>query len=331
MPAVSLVEAQTLGEKILMAHSVGQRNATLTIASLLRAEMEGLPSHGFSRIPYYAAQSSAGKVDGHAVPQVERPRPGVVTVDARCGFAFSAFADGLPVAALAAKESGVALLAVRNSHHAGVLGFPVADLAEQGLVALGFANSPASLAPYGGTKVTFGTNPLAMACPRKNAPPLVIDLSMGLLARGKILQAAKKGELIPEGAAVDAQGNPTRDPAKAFDGALLPFGGPKGYALALMVEIMSAALTGATLAIEASSLFTADGPAPRLGQSFLVMDPAATAGASFVDRVEHLLTFITDQPGTRLPGDRRIGQSQQARQSNSIDLPEELLAELHSL
>ena len=331
MPAVSLVEAQTMGEKILMAHSVGQRNATLTIASLLRAEMEGLPSHGFSRIPYYAAQSAAGKVDGHAVPLVERPRPGVVTVDARCGFAFSAFADGLPVAARAAKESGVALLAVRNSHHAGVLGFPVADLAEQGLVALGFANSPASLAPYGGKKVTFGTNPLAMACPRKDAPPLVIDLSMGLLARGKILQAAKKGELIPEGAAVDAQGNPTRDPAKAFDGALLPFGGPKGYALALMVEIMSAALTGASLAIEASSLFTPDGPAPRLGQSFLIMDPAATAGASFVDRVEQLLAFITDQPGTRLPGDRRIGLSQQARQSNSIELADDLLAELRGL
>ena len=252
-------------------------------------------------------------------------------VDARCGFAFRAFADGLPVAAQAAQESGVALLAVRNSHHAGVLGFPVADLAEQGLVALGFANSPASLAPYGGTKVTFGTNPLAMACPRKNAPPLVIDLSMGLLARGKILQAAKKGELIPEGAAVDAQGNPTRDPAKAFDGALLPFGGPKGYALALIVEIMSAALTGAALAIEASSLFTPEGPAPRLGQSFLVMNPAASAGANFVDRVEQLLAYINDQPGTRLPGDRRIGLSQQARQSNSIDLPDDLLKELRSL
>ena len=331
MPAISLIEAQNLGEKILMAHNVGLRNAALTIGSLLRAEMEGLPSHGFSRIPYYAAQAAAGKVDGHAVPLVERPRPGVVTVDARCGFAFSAFADGLPVAAQAAKESGVALLAVRNSHHAGVLGFPVADLAEQGLVALGFANSPASLAPYGGTKVTFGTNPLAMACPRKNAPPLVIDLSMGLLARGKILQAAKKGELIPEGAAVDAQGNPTRDPAKAFDGALLPFGGPKGYALALIVEIMSAALTGAALAIEASSLFTPDGPAPRLGQSFLIMDPTATAGANFVDRVEQLLTFITDQSGTRLPGDRRIALSQQARQSSSIDLPDDLLSELRRL
>ena len=331
MPAISLLDAQKMGEKILMAHNVGQRNATLTITSLLRAEMEGLPSHGFSRIPYYAAQAASGKVDGHAVPQVESPRPGVVTVDAHCGFAFSAFADGLPVAAQAARQSGVSLLAVRNSHHAGVLGFPVADLAEQGLVALGFANSPASLAPYGGSKVTFGTNPLAMACPRKNAPPLVIDLSMGLLARGKILQAAKKGELIPEGAAVDAQGNPTRDAAKAFDGALLPFGGPKGYALALIVEIMSAALTGASLAIEASSLFTPDGPAPRLGQSFLVMDPTATAGVNFVDRVEQLLTFITDQPGPRLPGDRRIGLRRAATESDSIDLPEELLAQLHSL
>ena len=331
MSAVSLTEAQSLGEKILKAHNVGQRNAELTIASLLRAEMEGLPSHGFSRIPYYASQSAAGKVDGHAVPVVQRPKPGVVTVDACCGFAFSAFADGLPVAAKAAKEVGVALLAVRNSHHAGVLGFPVADLAEQGLVALGFANSPAALAPYGGTAVTFGTNPLAMACPRKDAPPLVIDLSMGLLARGKILQAAKKGELIPEGAAVDAQGNPTRDPVKAFEGALLPFGGPKGYALALMVEIMSAGLTGASLAIESSSLFTPDGPPPRLGQSFLVMDPAATAGADFVTRVEHLLAFITGQPGARLPGDRRIGLSQSARQSNSIDLPDDLLAQLRGM
>jgi len=331
MSAVSLTEAQSLGENILKAHNVGQRNAELTIASLLRAEMEGLPSHGFSRIPYYAAQSAAGKVDGHAVPVVQRPKPGVVTVDACCGFAFSAFADGLPVAAQAAKEEGVALLAVRNSHHAGVLGFPVADLAEQGLVALGFANSPASLAPYGGTAVTFGTNPLAMACPRKDAPPLVIDLSMGLLARGKILQAAKKGELIPEGAAVDAQGNPTRDPVKAFEGALLPFGGPKGYALALMVEIMSAGLTGASLSIESSSLFTPDGPPPRLGQSFVIMDPAATAGANFVDRVEHLLAFITGQPGARLPGDRRIGLSQSARQSGSIDLPDDLLAQLRGM
>ena len=331
MSAVSLTEAQSLGEKILKAHNVGQRNAELTIASLLRAEMEGLPSHGFSRIPYYASQSAAGKVDGHAVPVVQRPKPGVVTVDACCGFAFSAFADELPITTQAAKEVGVALLAVRNSHHAGVLGFPVADLAEQGLVALGFANSPAALAPYGGTAVTFGTNPLAMACPRKDAPPLVIDLSMGLLARGKILQAAKKGELIPEGAAVDAQGNPTRDPVKAFEGALLPFGGPKGYALALMVEIMSAGLTGASLAIESSSLFTPDGPPPRLGQSFLVMDPAATAGADFVARVEHLLAFITGQPGARLPGDRRIGLSQSARQSNSIDLPDDLLAQLRGM
>ena len=227
MPAISLTEAQNLGEKILMAHSVGQRNATLTIASLLRAEMEGLPSHGFSRIPYYAAQSAAGKVDGHAVPQVERPRPGVVTVDARCGFAFSAFADGLPVAAQAAKESGVALLAVRNSHHAGVLGFPVADLAEQGLVALGFANSPASLAPYGGTKVTFGTNPLAMACPRKNAPPLVIDLSMGLLARGKICRLPRRVSLSPKAQRWTRRANPRAIRPRPLTAHCCPLAAPR--------------------------------------------------------------------------------------------------------
>ena len=331
MSAISLFDAQTLGEKILQAHNVSARNASATIDSLLRAEMEGVPSHGFSRIPYYAEQAASGKVDGHAVPVVARPKPGVVSVDACCGFAFRAFAEGLPVAADAAREQGIALLGVRNSHHAGVLGFPVSELAGQGLLAMGFANSPAALAPYGGSRVTFGTNPMALGCPRKDAPPLVIDLSMGLLARGKVLQAAKKGELIPEGAAVDAEGRPTRDPAKAFEGALLPFGGPKGYALALMVEIMAAALTGAALAVEASSLFTPDGPPPRIGQSFVVIDPSASAGEGFVERVEVLLGFITAQPGARLPGDRRVGLRNAALKAGSIELPDDLLAQLQAM
>lgn len=211
MPDISLGDARRLGVRLLTRHKVSEKNAAPTVESLLRAEMEGIPSHGFSRIPYYVGQTDTGKVDGHAEPAVTRPKPGVVRVDARCGFAFRAFAEGLPELAAAAREQGIALMGVCNSHHAGVLGFPVADLAAQGLLALGFANSPASLAPYGGCKGVFGTNPLALACPRKAARPLVIDLSMGLLARGKVLQAAKKGELIPEGAAVDAEGKPTRD------------------------------------------------------------------------------------------------------------------------
>jgi (2R)-3-sulfolactate dehydrogenase (NADP+) len=327
---ISLEDARQLGEGILVRHKVSEQNAVPTIAALLRAEMEGIPSHGFSRIPYYVGQADTGKVDGRADPLVSRPRPGVVRVDACCGFAFRAFAAGLPELAAAAKAQGIALMGVCNSHHAGVLGFPVADLAAQGLLALGFANSPASLAPYGGRKGVFGTNPLAMACPRKDAPPLVIDLSMGLLARGKVLQAAKKGELIPEGAARDAEGNPTRDAAKAFDGALLPFGGPKGYALALMVEILAGVLPGAAWLLR-FSLFTPDGPAPLSGQSFVAIDPGSLAGADFADRLELLLGAITAQPGARLPGDRRIRLREAAQAAGSISLPDELCAQLHAL
>lgn len=331
MPDISLGDARRLGVRLLTRHKVSEKNAAPTVESLLRAEMEGIPSHGFSRIPYYVGQTDTGKVDGHVEPAVTRPKPGVVRVDARCGFAFRAFAEGLPELAAAAREQGIALMGVCNSHHAGVLGFPVADLAAQGLLALGFANSPASLAPYGGCKGVFGTNPLALACPRKAARPLVIDLSMGLLARGKVLQAAKKGELIPEGAAVDAEGKPTRDAAKAFAGALLPFGGPKGYALALMVEILAGLLPGAALAMEASSLFTPEGPAPRLGQSFIAIDPGSLAGADFADRLESLLRAITEQPGARLPGDRRIQRREAALAAGGITLPDELYAQLCGL
>lgn len=331
MSSISLNDARDLGQSFLMRHKVSQENAVVTIEALLRAEMQGIPSHGFSRAPYYAAQALVGKIDGFAEPQILQPRPGTILTDARCGFAYRAIADSLPVAAQAAKENGIALLAINNSQHAGVLGLAVADFAKQGLLAMAFANSPAAIAPYGGSKRTFGTNPMAMSCPRKNSPPLVIDISMGLMARGKIRQAAEKGELIPEGAAVDTDGNPTRDAAKAFAGALLPFGGPKGYALALMIEIMSAVLPGAALGIEASSMYSPEGPPPRIGQSFLIMDPASTAGEHFTERLDTLLHFITDQEGVRLPGDRRIALEAAAQAKGAIDLPDALLAQLNSL
>lgn len=321
-------DARNWGINILLGHNVSAKNASVTIEALLRAELEGIPSHGFSRIPFYAAQTDSGKLDGRAEPKIIRPKPGLVKVDAHCGFSYRAFADALPVVAGAAREEGAALLCVTNSHHAGVLGFPVGDLAEQGLLALGFSNSPAALAPFGGSRVTFGTNPIAMGCPRKSGPPLIIDLSMGLLARGKILQAAKTGGEIPEGAAVDAEGQPTRDPRKALGGAMLPFGGAKGSALALMIEIFSAALTASFFGFEASSFFTAEGAAPRIGQSFFVIDPQAAAGADFTDRVECLLRFILDQPGTRLPGERRIRSREAALASGEIEVSDELYEQL---
>ena len=328
---ISVADARKWGIAILLEYNVSQKSAEVTIDALLRAELEGIPSHGFSRIPFYAAQSASGKLDGQAVPRITRPKPGIVKVDAECGLAFRAFADALPVVAGAVREQGAAFLCVSNSHHAGVLGFPVGDLAAQGLLALGFSNSPAALAPFGGCKMTFGTNPLALGCPRKGGPPLIIDLSLGLLARGKILQAARNGGQIPEGAAVDANGKPTRDPSRALEGAMLPFGGAKGSALALMVEILSAALTASSFGFEASSFFTAEGEAPRIGQSFFVIDPEVVGGPAFTDRVERLLAFILEQPGARLPGDRRRELGEKARAKGKIALPDDLYEQLLGL
>jgi (2R)-3-sulfolactate dehydrogenase (NADP+) len=225
------------------------------------------------------------------------------------------------------KSVGVVGVGVTNSHHSGVVGYHIEPLAERGLVALALGNSPAGIAPWGGAKALFGTNPIAFACPRENGAPLVIDLSLSKVARGKVMVAAQRGAPIPDGWALDAAGRPTTDAPAALGGTMVPMGEAKGAALVLMVELLAAALTGAQFGYEASSFFDAKGPPPRVGQFFLVIDPAAFAGPGFVARVEVLLTAILDQKGTRLPGDRRHTQRFKAR-VEGITIPDELHQDL---
>jgi len=245
--------------------------ASSVAGALVAAECMGIASHGVARLPQYADQVAAGKVRGDAVPRVETPQPATVRVDAGCGFAYPAMEAGLAVAVPLALRMGCAALGVTNSHHCGVAGLHVERAARQGLVALLFANTPAAMAPWGGNRASLGTNPLAFACPAPgNGPayesepdPLVMDLSLSTVARGKIVAAAREGQPIPEGWAVDGDGNPTTDARAALGGMLLPFGGAKGAALALMVELLAASLTGSNHAYEASSFLDAEGPPPR--------------------------------------------------------------------
>jgi (2R)-3-sulfolactate dehydrogenase (NADP+) len=248
-------------------------------------------------------------------------------VDARDGFAFPAIAAGLARAEDLVKSAGVVAVGVTNSHHAGVVGYHVEPLAQRGLVALALGNSPAGIAPWGGSKALFGTNPIAFACPRDGGPPLVIDLSLSKVARGKVMVAAQRGEAIPEGWALDADGKPTTNAKAALAGTMVPMGEAKGAALVLMVELLAAALTGAQFGYEASSFFDAKGAPPRVGQFFLVIDPAAFAGRGFVARVEVLLNAILDQKGTRLPGDRRHKLRFKAR-TEGITIPDDLHQDL---
>lgn len=324
---LSLMAARELARRVLQAAGVSAENSDSVARALVAAEADGLASHGLSRLPAYTDQAQAGKVDGGAVPALTETAPGALKVDARCGFAFPAILAGLKRAAEMAKTSGTVAVSVGNSHHFGVAAYHIEPLAEQGLVALAFGNSPAAIAPWGGAKPIFGTNPIAFACPCPGRAPLVIDLSLSKVARGKIMVAAQKGEPIPPDWALDAAGKPTTDAKAALGGAMIAMGDAKGTALVLMVELLAAALSGSHFGYEASSFFDAKGGPPRVGQFFLVLDPGRFAGELFAARVSDLLAAIVAQPGARLPGDRRLAARARA-QAHGINISDDLHADL---
>ena len=302
---ISAERARSLARVVLTKAGVDDGPASAVAKALVAAELDGIPSHGLSRLPFYADQVRSGKVNGSARPLVERAAEGVVRVDARDGFAFPAIDAGIAAVDEVIHTTGAVALAIARSHHAGVFGHHVAELARHGLIALAFGNTPAAIAPWGGRRALFGTNPIAFAAPRRGASPLVVDLSLSVAARGKIMMAAQNGETIPEGWALDAEGRPTIDAKSALGGTMVAIGGAKGAALALMVEILAAALTGGNFGFEAGSFFEADGPPARVGQMFFILDPVRFAGETYFARIEQLIAGILADPGSRLPGGRR--------------------------
>ncbi len=322
-------ELRDLAERVLAAAGVTAANAAAVAAALIAAECDGIASHGLSRLPFYADQAASGKVDGSAIPAVTRSAAAVLRVDARDGFAYPAIGAGLAAGESVARALGTATIAIANSHHCGVLGHHVEWVAERGLIGLAFANTPSAIAPWGGKRAMFGTNPMAFASPRRDALPLVIDLSMAVVARGKIALAASRNEKIPEGWALDAEGQATTDAKAALGGTMMAVGGAKGSMLALMVELLAAVLTGSNFGYEASSFFEPAGSPPRVGQLFMVFDPAAFGGDAILDRVEALMATMLEEPEVRLPGDRRAAARRRAA-TEGITLPDELLRELEA-
>lgn len=328
MPRLTLDQAEALVAAVLQRCRTGAANAASVARALVAAEADGLKGHGLSRVPSYAAQAKAGKVDGLAVPTRKRVRTGALAIDAAHGFAYPALALAVSALPEAARANGIAAAGIRRSHHCGAAGHPVERLAEAGLVALMFANTPAAMAPWGGSRGVFGTDPIAFACPLPGRAPIVIDLSLSKVARGNILAAKQRGETIPEGWALDAQGRPTTDPGAALGGTMLPLGDAKGTALALMVELLAAGLTSANFAAEASSFLDAEGAPPGTGQLLLAIDPDAF-GTGAAARFATLAAAIEQQPGARLPGARRLALRRQA-QAQGIVVADALLAEIEA-
>ena len=310
---ISVQEAESLVARALAAAGASDAMATATARALVLAESQGIGSHGLSRVAQYATHLRNGRVNGQARPQVRTPavggRDAACVVDAEEGLAFEACALAVQEAVARARRHGVAVAGVVRSHHAGVLVDHLRPVAEASLVGLGFANSPAAMPAAGGRHAIFGTNPVAAVFPRRAAEPLLVDLSLSEVARGKVMVAARDGKPIPLGWALDAAGNPTTDARAALDGSMLPVGAatsPKGAMLALVVELLVTALIGAQYGFEASSFFVDEGNRPGIGQAFIVIDPGALAGHdAYLDRLEVLVAEMLKDDGVRLPGARR--------------------------
>jgi (2R)-3-sulfolactate dehydrogenase (NADP+) len=298
---------------------------------LVRAEEQGLPTHGMSRVPFYCGMLRKGRADGAARPAMVTERAGVCLIDNRDALPYVAAQWAIEEVIQRARRNGIAFAGIRNSAHVGVMGIHLLEVAQAGMVGFAFTNSPAAIPPWGGKKALFGTNPVAAAFPRKGKDPLVIDLAMTTVVRGRIMMAMRKGEKIPEGWALDGNGKPTTDPKEAIErGSLFPIGGAKGAMLALMFELICAALTGSAIGTEADSFFSEEGNRPKIGQAFIAIDPSVLAGMDkYFERVETVVSTMLKDPEVRLPGARRFASAAAAKKG--IEVPDELIAQIEKL
>lgn len=321
-------ELQALAERALCRAGVAPAVAVSVARALVWADSRGIATHGVSRLPVYLQNLAARRVEALAMPRVERDEGAVVLIDAQEGFAYPGLAMLAERLLARLPAQGVMFGALRNSHHFGAAAYHLQAAGEAGKVGLIFGNTPAAMPAWGGKRPLFGTNPLAAVFPRRDGPPLLIDLSLTTVTKGRIAAAASRGEAIPAGWALDADGQPTTDAQCAMRGSLSPLGGVKGSMLALIIELLCAGLTGASFGFEADSFFLPEGNRARIAQCMLLIDPAALGGqAVFFERVETLVSAMLAEDGVRLPGERGEAAARAAAEQG-IALPADLLASI---
>jgi (2R)-3-sulfolactate dehydrogenase (NADP+) len=329
MARIPITELAALAADALRASGASETMARVTAKYLVAAEAQGLATHGVMRVPSYCGHLKSGRANGAAAPRIVNEKPAACLIDAGNGLGFEPCEFAIRQAIERASQHGTGFAGVTNSHHCGALGILLEPVAACGMVGLAFSNASAAIMAWGGKRPLLGTNPVAAIFARKTAPPLVVDLSLTQVTRGQIMLLAKEGKPIPEGWGMDKDGKPTTDAQKILvGGSLYAVGGPKGTMLALAVELLCCALTGAALSHEVASMHTDDGPPLQLGQAFLVIDPAALAGSDvYFERVETLVAAMLEDDGVRQPGDRRHQLATRAAQDGievSADLEKQL-------
>ncbi|WP_321938728.1 Ldh family oxidoreductase [Paraburkholderia sp. J8-2] len=299
-------QATQFAKDVLLTHGVAASNVEILCDLIVRAECEGSRSHGLMRLPDYVASIRAGWLDGAAVPDVVTGELASIEVDCRNGFTQVADVMARQQLLEKAKQFGMAMLSVKNGHHIGALWLDIVPLAEAGMVAINYVNSRCRLAPYGATKRLIGTNAMAFSAPDGNGGALAWDQASGVMSLGDIKLHAAANQPLPPGVGLDSQGRHTQIAADVLNGgAILPFGGHKGASIAVMVEVMAAAMTGANFGFEDNSKQFPGAASSNAGQLVVVFDPQAATGVDIAGRMKTLMRHLREGDNIRLPGDRR--------------------------
>jgi len=304
--SLKLDEILDLAKKTLLTNGCDDETASILAELIMKAERDGSLSHGLFRLPAYVAGLKSGKINGKARPDVKKISPSVIKVAGNNCLAPVVLNKGIPELIKAAKESGVAVLAITNSHHMAAMWPETEMLAEQGLVAFACTSYKPAVAPAGATKPLFGTNPISFAWPRPGKTPVVYDMATASMAMGEVQVAKREGHKVPLGTGLNKDGKETTDPGEIADGGvLLPFGGYKGSAIAMMVELLAGALVGDNFSFETAAKDKNDGGPPSGGEFILAISPDRLSGNNWAIHSDEFFDKMKSMNGVRLPGERR--------------------------
>ena len=325
--SLPLDQIADLARQAFSSNGCDKANTEALVRTVVNAERDGLLSAGLFRVPGYVISLRSGKVNGHAIPTITHASPVVVNVDGDNGYAPLAIERGVPALAEAAKQFGVAVMSLTHTHHFAALWPETEALAAEGLIGLACVCYTPLVAPAGGKEPLFGTNPISFAWPRPGRNPVAVDMATAAMALGEVQIAAREGHSVPLGTGLGPDGEPTTDPNEIVKGTLLPFGGYKGSAIALMVELLAAGATGERFSFEAAEADNKDGGPPRGGEFVLAISPELVAGPDWAEHCEEFFRRFDAIGGARLPGSRRhINRTSAAPREIDADLVERIRA-----
>ena len=304
--SLKLDEIFDLAKKTLLANECDNETASVLADLIMKAERDGSLSHGLFRLPAYVSGLKSGKINGKARPEVKKISPSVIKVLGNNCLAPMVLNKGLPELIKTAKENGVAVLAINNSHHMAAMWLETEAVAEEGLVAFACTSYKPAVAPAGAIKPLFGTNPISFAWPRPGKTPVVFDMATASMAMGEVQVAKREGHKVPLGTGLTKDGKDTTDPAEIADGGvLLPFGGYKGSSIAMMVELLAGALVGDNFSFETAAKDNNDGGPPSGGEFILAISPEKISGSGWDRHADEFFNKMKSFEGVRLPGERR--------------------------